>query len=179
MQKIRRPAMSSTTACTSTVTNTATNLPPMIVPCRVGVVNRRGMVPSRSSVRMVRATLAAPKNMKKIIMPERTAPVTLTSFSVLPTLRRALRDLQAGGDAAVVAERLGGGARRAGRPAGRRPASERRATAPAAAARAPLKSASTCPTTPSTMEPPISLRRVLVELDLRWSPSGRCRRRRR
>ena len=56
----------------------------MIVPCRVGVVNRRGMVPSRSSVRMVRATLAAPKNMKKIIMPARIWPVTLTSFSVLP-----------------------------------------------------------------------------------------------
>ena len=76
--------MSSTIACTSTVTNTETNLPAMIVPCRVGVVNRRGMVPSRSSVRIVRATLAAPKNMKKIIMPARIWPVTLTSFSVLP-----------------------------------------------------------------------------------------------
>ena len=56
----------------------------MITPCRVGVVNRRGMVPSRSSVRIVRATLAAPKNMKKTIMPERMEPVTLTSFSVTP-----------------------------------------------------------------------------------------------
>ena len=43
------------------------------------------MVPSRSSVRIVRATLAAPKNMKKIIMPERIDPVTLTSFSVAPS----------------------------------------------------------------------------------------------
>ena len=42
------------------------------------------MVPSRSSVRIVRATLAAPKNMKKIIMPARMEPVTLTSL-----LRRA------------------------------------------------------------------------------------------
>ena len=84
MPKIRRPAMSSTTACASTVRNTETNLPPMIVPCRVGVVNRRGMVPSRSSVRIVRAALPAPKNMKKIIMPERMDPVTLTSVSVAP-----------------------------------------------------------------------------------------------
>ena len=36
------------------------------------------------------------------------------------------------------------------------PPASRTATAPAAAARAPLKSASTWPTTPSTMEPPIS-----------------------
>ena len=56
----------------------------MIAPCRVGVVNMRGMVPSRSSARILRATLAAPKNMKKIIMPARIWPVTPTSFSVAP-----------------------------------------------------------------------------------------------
>ena len=148
--------MSSTIACTSTVTNTETNLPAMIVPCRVGVVNRRGMVPSRSSVRIVRATLAAPKNMKKIIMPARMWPVTLTSVSVLPACRRALADLQAGRDAAGVAERARRRCAATCAAGGSPAASERSATAPAAAARAPLKSASTCPTTPSTMEPPIS-----------------------
>ena len=107
MLKMSRPAISSTTACTSTVRNTATNLPAMIVPCRVGVVNRRGMVPSRSSVRIVRATLAAPKNMKKIIMPARMEPVTLTSVAGLADLRRALGDLEPGRDAARVGERLG------------------------------------------------------------------------
>ena len=86
----RRPA-------TKTVEEHGANLPPMIVPCRVGVVNRRGSVPSRSSVRIVRATLEAPKNMKKIIMPARIWPVTLTFLLRLAGLRGALAELQAGG----------------------------------------------------------------------------------
>ena len=98
--------------------------------------------------------MAAPKNMKNTIMPESTAPVTLTSLSVLPTLGERCVIFRTdetpppwqNASAAVAATWAAGGS-----------PSERRATAPAAAARAPLKSASTCPTTPSTMEPPISL----------------------
>ena len=148
--------MSRTTACSSTVTKTPTNLPPMITPWRVGVVNRRGMVPSRSSVRIVRATLAAPKNMKKIIMPERMEPVTLTSFSVAPALGERWPICRPA-DTPPAWENCSAAAPASWAAGGSPAASERRATAPAAAARAPLKSASTCPTTPSTMDPPMSL----------------------
>ena len=102
---------------------------------------------------MVRATLAAPKNMKKIIMPERMEPVTLTSAPDLPTLgERWVTCSPAETPPAWVNVSA---ARAATTDAEGSPVT-RRATAPAAAARAPLKSASTWPTTPSTMEPPIS-----------------------
>ena len=79
MPNSRRPPTSRTTVCTVTVRKTEANLPPRIVPVDVGVVIMRGRVPSWSSVRIVRATLEAPKNMKKIIMPARIRPMVEVS----------------------------------------------------------------------------------------------------
>ena len=72
--KSRRPATSRITVCRSTTANTAMYLPASITLRGVGVVNRRGSVPSRCSSMMLRAGVAAPKSVKNSIMPMSTWP---------------------------------------------------------------------------------------------------------
>ncbi len=51
--KINHAAVSRTATCADTVRKTDMNLPPRMVACEVGVVNRRGRVRSSSSLRML------------------------------------------------------------------------------------------------------------------------------
>ncbi len=108
MPKIRRPATSSTTACASTVTKTETNLPPMMTPCLVGVVKRRGRVPV--------AVLGEdrPRHVRRAEEHEEDHHAGENEAGDCDLLLRprgpwrTLADLQAGGHAAGVAELLGG-----------------------------------------------------------------------
>src|SRR5665647_1431278 len=157
MLKMKRPATSRITACAVTVTKTLLNLPLRIVCRGVGVVNSRGSVPARSSSRIVRATLLAPKNMKKIIMPARMVPVTPTSLVLSPPGSCGARCVTLTPAAAPPSRMYLAAACRASLSA-RAPApfavASRLATT--AAARAPLKPSSAWPTMLSVMAPPIS-----------------------
>ncbi len=91
----------------------------------VGVVSMRGKVPAASSVRIVRATLEAPKNMKKTIMPARIRPTGATLSPSSPPLaqRFPVGEDETLARAAVLHEAGGRGLRGgvvAGGPAGHR-----------------------------------------------------------
>src|SRR5450830_1195924 len=155
--KMKRPATSRITACTVTVTKTLLNLPLRIVCRGVGGVNSRGSVPARSSARIVRATLSAPKNMKKIIMPARMVPVTPTSLVLLPPGSRGARCVTLTPAAAPPSRMYFAAACRASLSArSSAPLAVASPLAASAAARAPLKPSSAWPTTLSVMAPPIS-----------------------